>query len=225
VKGATYSLNATNNKLMTMRFDVYTCPSDMPVTSNYSTTPMVQHNYAANYGNTVYGQHDNQNVMFQGAPFGNTDNSGLGGIQDSVNTRPYLGQVPYKNITDGLSNTLVASEIIQGHHNDVRGRIIGFTDGGAFTGWYTPNSPQPDAMASGLCISYDPNPPCVPQGASVGNATTPPVNTRFLTSRSRHPGGVHAALADGSTSFFNDMIDLQTWRALTSTQGAEVISN
>ncbi|MFI4874652.1 MAG: H-X9-DG-CTERM domain-containing protein, partial [Blastopirellula sp. JB062] len=41
---------------------------------------------------------------------------------------------------------------------------------------------------------------------------------------SMHPGGVNAANFDGSVSFVAETIDIANWRALTSTQGAEIIT-
>jgi hypothetical protein len=183
---------------------------------------MPNHNYAANYGNTVYGQHTFQGVEFLGAPFGNVLDP------DPQKARPFLGFVPFKNITDGLSNTLLASEIVQGQGNDLRGRIIGFADGGAFTAWNTPNTNLPDVMPSGLCNpppSDELNPPCTTAGATAGTATTPPVNPRYLTSRSRHGVGVNSLLADASVQFYSDNIELQVWRALASTAGSEAGTN
>jgi len=40
---------------------------------------------------------------------------------------------------------------------------------------------------------------------------------------SKHVGGVHVQMADGSVRFVSDNIDLITWRALGSRNGAEVI--
>jgi prepilin-type N-terminal cleavage/methylation domain-containing protein/prepilin-type processing-associated H-X9-DG protein len=42
--------------------------------------------------------------------------------------------------------------------------------------------------------------------------------------RSRHPGGVHFALADGSVHFVSDTIDLGVYRALATVAGGEVVS-
>lgn len=41
---------------------------------------------------------------------------------------------------------------------------------------------------------------------------------------SNHPGGVNVALADGSVKFIKDSIDLQTWWALGTRNGGEVLS-
>nr|WP_246119944.1 DUF1559 domain-containing protein [Blastopirellula retiformator] len=40
-----------------------------------------------------------------------------------------------------------------------------------------------------------------------------------------HPGGVNAGNVDGSVSFVPETIDICTWRAMTSTQGGEVVDN
>jgi prepilin-type processing-associated H-X9-DG protein len=41
---------------------------------------------------------------------------------------------------------------------------------------------------------------------------------------SRHPGGVNTLFGDGSVKFVKDSVSLQTWRALGTRNGAEVIS-
>jgi prepilin-type N-terminal cleavage/methylation domain-containing protein/prepilin-type processing-associated H-X9-DG protein len=41
---------------------------------------------------------------------------------------------------------------------------------------------------------------------------------------SYHPGGVNAALADGSVKFFKDSVNPQSWRGLSTRAGGEVIS-
>jgi prepilin-type N-terminal cleavage/methylation domain-containing protein/prepilin-type processing-associated H-X9-DG protein len=63
---------------------------------------------------------------------------------------------------------------------------------------YTPNSPNQD------CYSYS-------------------QDTGVKTMRSRHPGGVNAAMADGSVKFIKNSINQLTWWALGSKAGGEVI--
>jgi prepilin-type processing-associated H-X9-DG protein len=211
---AVYTSNANRN-FITTRIPDYTCPSDNPAISTITQSiPIPNHNFAANYGNTVYGQHEFQGVPFLGSQFGNVLDP------DPNGNRPYLGRVKFKQITDGLSHTLLVSEIVQGQSNDLRGRIVGYSDGGAFTGWNTPNAALPDIMPAGCNPTPgDPtNPPCAIQP---GTATT---NPRYLASRSRHPGGVNSLLADGAARFYVDSIELQVWRALTSTKGDEPIA-
>ncbi len=215
-KGISYQ-DAKNKPLMQLRIGAYTCPSDVP---NAPGT-MCNHNYAANYGNTVYGQHDFQQVKFLGAPFGNIDDNGQG--VDRTRVRPYLGKIPFKRIPDGLSKTLLVSEIKQGQGKDLRGRIVGFSDGGTFTAWNTPNPALPDVMGDSCDQSLGEtlNPPCIQQASTAG---VPPTNPRYLASRSRHPGGVNSLMGDGSAAFYTDSINLDIWRALSTTHGGEVIS-
>ena len=42
-------------------------------------------------------------------------------------------------------------------------------------------------------------------------------------SRSRHVGGTHVALLDGTVRFVNENIDLNTWRGLGTSRGSEFI--
>lgn len=208
--GGTYT-SAANQPLMATRIGIYTCPSDLPnsptITAN---VPMCNHNYAANYGNTTYAQTTFIGKKFLGAPFGNIENSAQYPGFDRYNARPYLGKVPFKRIPDGLSKTLLVSEIQQGQRNDLRGRIVGFANGGAFTAFDPPNSSSPDFMTN--CDSTDPmNHPCFNQGTE-----------NRLTSRSRHPGGVNSLMGDGSVAFYTDSIAVDPWQALSTTRGEDI---
>ena len=66
----------------------------------------------------------------------------------------------------------------------------------------TPNSKIPDCSPWGGV------------GAGIG----------FYSARSNHPGGVNVALADGSVKFVKDSVNIQTWFALGTRDGAEVIT-
>jgi prepilin-type N-terminal cleavage/methylation domain-containing protein/prepilin-type processing-associated H-X9-DG protein len=207
-----------NVEFVKQRIDLYTCPSDTPnaptITGGF---PIPNHNYAANYGNTFFAQSDSQDVPFLGAPFGNIENHNNTGF-DRYNARPYMGTVKFKQISDGLSNTLLVSELIQGQGNDLRGRIVGFADGGAFTAWITPNSSLPDNMLGGLVCTP-------PTKDPLGEPCITIQNPSYLGSRSRHPGGVNSVLADGSVQFYTDEIALQSWRALATTVGDDLAAN
>ena len=47
----------------------------------------------------------------------------------------------------------------------------------------------------------------------------------MVTPSSQHPGGINMAMCDGSVAFRSDEIDLQTWWALGSRNGKEIISS
>jgi prepilin-type processing-associated H-X9-DG protein len=81
-----------------------------------------------------------------------------------------------------------------------------------------PNSSSPDVMQSaGYCKNQPPNAPCFAPYTDDQPIT--------LAARSRHSGGINAALGDGSVRFFSNSVDLPTWRALGTAQGGEVLGN
>jgi prepilin-type processing-associated H-X9-DG protein len=105
-----------------------------------------------------------------------------------------------------------------GPRDTTRGRTGEFVqydhNGCMFMAYLTPNSTIPDQMASNSYCQYpfQNNAPC--------NGKSPALNA----ARSFHAGGVNALLADGSVKFFKNSISIATWRALSTTQGGEVIS-
>ena len=126
-------------------------------------------------------------------------------------------------VVDGTSNTLELLEVIQtpSPSSDVldrRGRMWN-DDSGCYqvSTQLAPNSPLPDLS---VCLNNPvPQTPCV-NGNTTGAAST----TFYMGSRSRHPGGVNAALCDGSVRFIKNTIGLPTWKALSSINGGEVVS-
>ncbi len=203
VDGARYS-DPPNRPVTQSRLTVFTCPSDSP--SVYSSNNYTRHNYLANAGNTSTVQTANLNgVVFGQAPFmRSTDNPRTGTAPRSVG---------FRDITDGLSNTMLVAETLQGLETDLRG-LTWWGTGTTFTTYLPPNSSLPDPMSSNCVNRPEQNLPCT-------TATT--ANPQMMSSRSRHTGGVHTTLADGSSRFISQNIDLGTWRALSTTQGSEVI--
>lgn len=192
-----------NKPVTTQRISTYTCPSDQ---WNTHFGGITHHNYVVNMGNTGRNQNRDYNgVIFAGTPFS-------GG-------NPSLSHA-FSTITDGLSNTLMLSETIQGQGPDTDPRDLrGFAWWGSgchFETYLTPNSSQPDVTASATYCNADANPglPCV--GATSSMPET-------LAARSRHPGGVQAAMCDGSVRFFTSTIQWATWNHLGSTQGGETL--
>jgi prepilin-type N-terminal cleavage/methylation domain-containing protein/prepilin-type processing-associated H-X9-DG protein len=198
---------APNNlKVVQTRIATLTCPSDEPQVFGANLT---YHNYVANYGNTNHIGIDHHGpsaptwIKYVGSPFKGRDPD------------PMIDPVQFKEITDGLSNTLLASETVQGANGDLRG----FTWWGWSAGFETratPNTSVPDTLQSAdYCIPTLPNPPC--NGPSTASSYF------WAAARSRHPGGVNAAMCDGSVHFVVDEIDLATWRAASTTQGEETV--
>ncbi len=77
-----------------------------------------------------------------------------------------------------------------------------------------------------MCVSYNHHMP--PNTISCTYPSDP--NTGWggtfaaVSAVSQHPGGVNVCMGDGSTKFIKDSINLQTWWALGSRNGGEVIS-
>jgi prepilin-type N-terminal cleavage/methylation domain-containing protein/prepilin-type processing-associated H-X9-DG protein len=147
-------------------------------------------------------------------------NWGQNTYMDQVKRSPFWVEYGARiaNIRDGTSNTLALLEMLQppspaGQPLDRRGRIWN-DDAGCYqiTTLHGPNSPAPD---NSRCVDQPPDYPCVNSGGFAPYE-------QYLVSRSRHTGGVVAAMCDGSVHFFSDSIELQLWRDLSSQAGGEV---
>jgi len=220
-------VGAANTTVTYSLISGYTCPSD-PNGGATNAGTIRYHNYAVNYGNTDQAQNSAYPVpspvnpsliaTFLGAPF--TD-IGSPAADDTGYATGFTtgGTTKIAQITDGLSNTLMASElIIAGPPNDLRG-YTWWGPSTSFNAIIPPNSTYPDAMGNGGCSAL--SPPCTtgtPNNPTSGQPET------YLAARSKHSGGVNAAMCDGSVRFFKNSINIVTWMAVSSTRGGEVIS-
>ncbi len=229
-----------NATVSSTRISTFLCPSDTP--SQVGST--LNQNYVLNAGNTSFYQVEipigctggsvtsTTCTMFGGAPFGwYADPVNLAAGGDS--TQPYSSPAPpggpdaalglmgrprkIAEISDGTSNTLMAAEVNQGQDGtDYRG--FSWWGGAAgFTAYGQPNSTDPDVLTGAGCNSNPPNAPCT----TSSTATRP----RMQLARSRHTGGVMVAMCDGSVRFIPNGISVGTWRALSTSQGGEVLGN
>jgi prepilin-type N-terminal cleavage/methylation domain-containing protein/prepilin-type processing-associated H-X9-DG protein len=232
----------TNAQISNKHLSSFKCPSDeVKVWNNGSLT---MHNYVLNAGNTTFYQVSvpvgctggstigaNGCVTFGGAPFGwYEDPAALAAGGDSspvdyTNGSAAAGKMgrgrKIEEIVDGTSNTLCVSEVIVAPTggSDIRG-FTWWGGGAGFVTYQTPNNPAAtDVMTGGGCGNPPGNPPrpCT----TTSTASLP----RMQLARSRHTGGVNAALCDGSVRFVRDSISLATWRAAGTTQGGEVLAN
>jgi prepilin-type N-terminal cleavage/methylation domain-containing protein len=214
----------------------FLCPSDGgPNTNEIGTTDygMIRGNYRACTGSgDMYGNKTDTSGGPWGVgvcgvvPFQTTDPSG----KIFNTTGPRTAGVALSAISDGSSNTVLLSEALSpdssaGWGGPIGSILYGNMGGGLFTTTITPNSTSPDRPI-GPCpvnqgiTSY--KAPCVSLG---GNAWwTRSAVGAYVGARSKHTGGVNAALADGSVHFVSDGIDLTTWRALGTRANGEVIA-
>ncbi len=126
-------------------------------------------------------------------------------------------------ITDGTSNTLMLSELICGGECTIRCVQV-YDEGPVFMQDYTPNDLTPDLTR--WCDSADANQgpaPCAPgSGTYGGGILGSNFNKVVHTARSRHPGGVGAAMCDGSVQFVSESVALRIWQSLGTPAGGEV---
>ncbi|QDU64544.1 hypothetical protein Pan216_54340 [Planctomycetes bacterium Pan216] len=168
----------------------------------------------------------------------------------------YRVAVSYRDITDGLSKTIAASELIHGdgenstytHGDLVRGaaRPGGFphsfpttaqidawgATASSRTGVTGTGSPRGDTGANWvrgelsqtifntLLTPNSPSPSCI-----ICSSCSASDGYGMIAARSRHPGGVHVMMGDGSTRFVSDTIDGQTWQFLGSVSDGEIVQD
>ena len=122
-----------------------------------------------------------------------------------------------KQIVDGASQTMAIAEGLTGPAG--YGRGTAWTDQACGSVVFTeigPNSRLPDRCDQGYCFNDPAN-----NRPSVLSADHR--HTSTCGARSMHPGGVQTLMADGSCRFVPDEIDLNTWRALATIEGDEII--
>jgi prepilin-type N-terminal cleavage/methylation domain-containing protein/prepilin-type processing-associated H-X9-DG protein len=214
----------------------FLCPADNgPNTNEIGTTDygMVRGNYRACTGSgDMYGSGTDATGgpwgvgVFGVVPFQTTDPAG----KIFTTTGPKTAGVKLIAITDGTSNTVMLSEALspdtsKGWGGPIGSILYGNMGGGLFTTTIAPNSSSPDRPIG----------PC-PQNQGIAGYTAPCVSlggnawwTRsavgaYVGARSKHPGGVNVALADGSVRFVADGIDLGVWRAVGTRSNGETVS-
>ncbi|MGL4554550.1 MAG: DUF1559 domain-containing protein [Gemmataceae bacterium] len=202
---------AVNAQARSQKLTLLQCPSDQ-TQDPLAPTNDYKGNYGVNWGRW--------NFIDQGGPASNPA---------PLNVTHGRGRSPFyidygakfTDLTDGTSNTLLLMEMLQpprdhsGSTTDRRGRI--WNDDTAcyqISARVTPNSKSPDY---GQCIDN-------PQRGWPCTRDTANTTQFFMGSRSRHTGGVNAALGDGSVRFFPDAVSLTVWASLSGMADGEVIS-
>jgi len=119
-------------------------------------------------------------------------------------------------IDDGASNTFLCGEVVvvpDGDGYDERGKVWDVVSGGGmFTTVFRLNPTNLGDNTQGWCVSST-KAPCAAQ--TTRNA--------YILSRSYHQGGNNFGFADGSVRYISNGINPDTYRAMGSRNGGEVI--
>jgi len=193
-----------NGHIFATTIPLYQCPSENP---GFSSGDRSRSNYVACHS-------PDGSLLEKGIT--NFDKSGNEAHNPATKRALFNWDVTrsINEVTDGTSNTVAVSELISGPDgsNDLRG--IWMTDLGiGYSHLRTPNSSIPDQVMSGRC--HPSKSPCVDDA--------PHWTGWIVAARSLHPGGVNAAMADGSVRFFNNSIDASLWINLASIDGGEIL--
>jgi prepilin-type N-terminal cleavage/methylation domain-containing protein/prepilin-type processing-associated H-X9-DG protein len=170
------------------------------------------------------GFHGNYVVCSGSSVFGDAVGNGAGAVTNPKNGFFVSGMfragkgLAASDVTDGLSNTLMLSEILLSPDlpvpatNDLRGRYYNcFYMYASFSTFQPPNTSVGDQ--SGSCVAT--------RGAP---SQTQGTTNYVVYARSRHSGGVNTAFGDGATRFMSDSVDLSAYRAMGSRNGGEANS-
>ncbi|QDT65394.1 DUF1559 domain-containing protein [Calycomorphotria hydatis] len=238
-------LESTNPTAKQAVITTFLCPSDpifIPNGTGWNAGP--GNNYVLSCGPSVFWF---QNGCVWPEPTVNNEDDQVGIFNYRVNVR-------MRDITDGLSNVIAASEHIKGNNDST---IAGYEEGNTIKGGQKPGgSPnsfltkaQIDAWLADCeakIATYEPRGSTGANwahglhGQSIFNTLANP-NSNFgscvgcwwcgtndfaglFTARSRHTGGVNALMADGSVHFINDNIDNGTWQMLGARNDGGVVS-
>jgi prepilin-type N-terminal cleavage/methylation domain-containing protein len=210
------NLNQNKMTLAVLAVDlkVLTCPSDLSTRVRNTSADLTGTNVAvtnykgvsgANWGADFYPK-ANESIFNTSYP--HSDSSGsYNGLEkgDGIFWRADIrkGNLKITDISDGTSNTFMIGE-------DVPEMVL-------WNAWSYANG------ANGTCAIPPNTGITIPTNHILGPSDNGNWPDRY-SFRSRHPGGLQFALADGSIRFIRDSIPIQTYRALATIKGGESAS-
>ena len=233
--GVTAVVNTTT---VTTKIAAFLCPSDFDRLTDTSNTLD-----AATYGHLNYRANGGNDTGTLDATLTTENNNG-----------PYVSfrTIGIESITDGTSNTALYAESVLGDGNNNQISIPGDwfaitpTANDRLSVFNTCRSLNPTGLVGSVAVqnSYagrtwttglyqatrynhiqTPNKVgCAVLGNYTSVITAVQLGVHATPPSSRHPGGVNVLNADGSTRFIKDTVDPNTWWALGSKAGGEVIS-
>lgn len=208
----------------TTPISLFYCPSDQtPIANELDTLEFgtLRGNYRGCVGGSdMYGNRQD-NTSFLPLPMPGDLLGSLGVKKDTSNPQKFLRGAKLAEISDGTSSTLLISEglspFIPGWGGPIGSMIYGNMGGSLFSAFYPPNTSELDRLV-GPCPHEDLLDEQYPDNCDSfqghPGATAPGGDRAMVYARSYHPGGVNAAMTDGSVTFASDDTDTALWRAL-----------
>lgn len=206
----------------------FLCPSDNGPAGNELNTNEYG-SYRGNYrGCAGSGDMYGNSVDATAGPWGIGVFGVKGGQSYDTMTLATLG-TSIVGISDGTSNTLMISEgivpTVSGWGGPMGAIVYGNMGGGLFTAALTPNSSVSDRPIGPCPKDQGDNNYPAPCSSLGGNAWWAPCAAgAHAAARSRHTGGVNAAMADGGVRFFSNTVDLTVWRSMGTRSGGETFN-
>ena len=121
----------------------------------------------------------------------------------------YVRTFKMRQVTDGLSKTFLAGEVINGHS----------TEFDTFNVWSWAIRTVSSLRSTENALN---TPPYLGQARVMRQTETPLANGAFISS---HPGGGNFVLGDGRVEFISENIDLELYQALSTRAGEETITD
>ncbi len=187
-----------NRPAVATSLSTYYCPSDSTkgtVDKGFDGTRPADFEFATSNYTGVMGPHDYQNSSIWGG-LPDCQSYSAYGFKECSGTfwrHSHLAPPTISSFTDGTSNTIIVGEVIPEYY--------------PWLHWAVSSDVFQPTHASINYIDTDP--------------TAPWRNTASFTSR--HPGGVQFLFGDGHVNFFNDEIDTEVYRGLSTRAGGEVV--
>lgn len=193
--------NTAGIEFLRTRPAVYSCPSDVAEDQYLGTVINNSGDLGADFGTGSYALSMGTNGPTRGITiYVKQENNGL---------FVYGRTIGLREVADGMSQTMVAGETINGYSDEFD----------TFNVWS-----WAIRLVSSLRSTENPlnTPPKIGTSRLLKATHTPEANGAFI---SFHPAGGNFLFGDGSVQFLSEDIDLETYQALSTRDGGEIVSS
>ena len=194
------SLDPVNRTMASQTLPFYKCPSYSGVAASadthYTSAPISATNLAL------------RNYVAMGA----RTVVGLSGASPAEGIMFPRSATTFRDVTDGTSNTVMLAETRD------QGAAV-WIDGSCASvaaRWFNPTATTPPYGGNSSSINYKPYFVGYPPNLAIDQIYGP---------SSQHTGGAHHLMADGAVRFISENIDINTYDALVTRNGSEVIGD